>query len=82
MLEVRIARLLLKYGADVNHIDDEYTWLDRINNTRQGVEMELEYEEDFFDVSREELLDRLQRVERIFELAEAHDAKYYEDIIK
>ena len=81
-LEVRIAKLLLKYGADVNHIDDEWTWLDRVNNTRQAVEMDLEYDEDFFEVSHEELLDRLQRVERMFELAEAHDAKYYEDIIK
>ena len=81
-LEVRIAKLLLKYGADVNHIDDEWTWLDRVNNTRQAVEMDLEYDEDFFKVSHEELLDRLQRVERMFELAEAHDAKYYEDIIR
>ena len=81
-LEVRIAKLLLKYGADVNHIDDEWTWLDRVNNTRQAVEMDLEYDEDFFEVSHEELLDRLQRVERMFELAKAHDAKYYEDIIK
>lgn len=81
-LEVRIAKLLLKYGADVNHIDDEWTWLDRVNNTRQGVEMDLEYEEDCWDVSHEELLDRLQRVEQMFKLAEAYDAKYYEDIIK
>ena len=81
MLEVRIAKLLLKYGADVNHIDDGWTWLDRVNNTRQGVEMELEYEDDFFDVSREELLDSLERVKRMFDLAEAHGAEYYEDII-
>ena len=81
-LEVRIAKLLLKYGADVNHIDDEWTWLDRVNNTRQAVEMDLEYDEDFFEVSHEELLDRLQRVERMFELAEAHGAEYYEDIIR
>ena len=80
-LEVRIAKLLLKYGADVNHIDDEWTWLDRVNNTRQGVEMDLAYKEDCWDVSHEELLDRQQRVERMFELAKAHDAKYYEDII-
>ena len=81
-LEVRIAKLLLKYGADVNHIDDEWTWLDRVNNTRQGVEMDLAYEEDCWDISHEELLDRRERVERMFELAKAHDAKYYEDIIK
>ena len=82
MLEVRIAKLLLKYGADVNHIDDECTWLDIVNNTRQGVEMDLAYEEDCWDISHEELLDRQHRVERMFELAKAHDAKYYEDIIK
>ena len=82
MLEVRIAKLLLKYGADVNHIDDERTWLDRVNNTRQGVEMDLAYEEDCWDISHEELLDRRKRVERMFELAKAHDVKYYEDIIK
>ena len=81
-LEVRIAKLLLKYGADVNHIDDEWTWLDRVNNTRQAVEMYLAYEEDCWDISHEELLDRRERVERMFELAEAHNAKYYEDIIK
>lgn len=81
-LEVRIAKLLLQYGADVNHIDDGYTWLDRVNNTRIAVEMDLAYEEDFFDVSHEELLDRRERVERMFDLAEAHGAEYYEDIIR
>ena len=75
-LEIRIAKLFLQYGADVNHVDDGHTWLDHLYDEN----MFMEFRRDDDNEDKDELDDRQRRLDRMFALAEAHGAEYFENL--